>query len=89
MFDDANKDEKTIPETFARMNFYHWVLVDIPADRNKIAEGEDSSGMNTTGKSVGPKPYGLSGKNDYSLFKGSTFGGYDGPCPPWNDRETT
>lgn len=87
VFDDANKEERVIQESLKRMDFYHWVLIDIPVDRTSIAEGEDSNGVNTTGKSVGQKPYGLSGKNDYTLFKGSTFGGYDGPCPPWNDEK--
>jgi hypothetical protein len=44
------------------------------------------------GKHVGPTPFGLRGRNDYTgWFAGDpdmegTYGGYDGPCPPWNDE---
>ena len=106
VFDDANKEGKTISKDLKRMDFYHWVLVDIPANRTSIAKGVASKGITylptpyvsmpdgTTqhhapkiqGKPTGKKPYGLEGKNDYSTFMGNVYGGYDGPCPPWNDE---
>ena len=43
------------------------------------------------GKAAGPTKYGLSGINDYTGWfannskMAGNYGGYDGPCPPWND----
>jgi len=82
-FDDANQPGKTIPENFPLQNFYHWVLYDIPVSVTSIAEGQDSKGITQGGKPVGKTPYGINGPNDYAQFGGS-YGGYDGPCPPWN-----
>jgi Raf kinase inhibitor-like YbhB/YbcL family protein len=79
-FELANQPRKVIPENFPRRNFYHWVLVDIPSNITSIAEGADSKNVTEGGKPTGKLPYGLTGKNDYP------GGGYDGPCPPWNDE---
>lgn len=86
VFDDANKEGKTLPATMPRQNFYHWVLVDIPADRTSLAEGQDSDKVKKPGKPAGVMEYGTRGVNDYGKFMGGMFGGYDGPCPPWNDE---
>ena len=106
IFDDANQSGKVISKELPRQDFYHWVLVDVPASKTSFKEGEASDGVNyapapyvkndkgevehlqakPVGKPVGKKAYGLEGKNDYSTFMGSVFGGYDGPCPPWNDE---
>lgn len=89
--DDVNQEGKTVSQDLDRVDFYHWVLVDIPADRSEIAEGEDSQEVTARGKEPGKKPYGVTGINDYTgWFKGDAdmegnYGGYDGPCPPWND----
>ncbi len=79
-FELANKEGKSIPEDFPRRNFYHWVLVDIPAGVTSIAEAADSNGVTKGGKAAGKTAYGINGRNDYP------GGGYDGPCPPWNDE---
>jgi len=78
-FDAANKPGQTIANDAPRRNFYHWVLVDIPASTTSIAEGADSKG--TSAKPTGKTSYGINGQNDY----GTGAGGYNGPCPPWND----
>ena len=84
-FDTVNQEGKTISATLKRLNFYHWILVDIPPSVTEIPEGAESPGH--AAKPVGPAKYGLRGANDLGVFgivKGPT-GGYDGPCPPWND----
>lgn len=85
-FTDANKPGKTIVANFPRQDFYHWVLVDIPASLSQIDEGADSKGVAPGGKPLGKTAYGLNGQNDYASFMQGTYGGYDGPCPPFNDE---
>lgn len=78
--------EKPIKEDYPRQNFYHWVLFDIPATVTSIEEGRDSQRVISGGKPIGKTAYGVTGPNDYArAYKGS-YGGYDGPCPPWNDE---
>ena len=88
----VNIEGKTIPKEFPRGDFHHWVLVDIPPDLPLIAEGIDSQGVQEGGKAVGGTDYGVRGRNDYTdWFAGDpqmegVYGGWDGPCPPWNDE---
>jgi Raf kinase inhibitor-like YbhB/YbcL family protein len=88
---DVNKEGRTIPATLKRTAFYHWILVDIPPTVTGVPQGADSRGITAHGKPVGPTKYGVRGVNDYTgWFAGNadmagTYGGYDGPCPPWND----
>jgi len=88
---NVNKEGKTIPKSLKRVNFYHWVLVDIPATVNALDEGADSDKVTPHGKPPGPAKLGLRGINDYTKWFASdeamkgNYGGYDGPCPPWND----
>ena len=90
--DAVNKEGVTVPADLPRVDFYHWVLVDIPADRDEILGGEDSAHVTPRGKSPGKTEYGVRGINNYTdWFAGDAtmagdYGGYDGPCPPWNDE---
>lgn len=90
--DGVNVEGKTISARRKRTNFYHWVLVDIPADAVGIQEGEFSEGVTPKGKSGPSAARGTrQGINDYTgWFAGDedmagNYFGYDGPCPPWND----
>ncbi len=90
--DDVNKEGRTIPATLPRVDFYHWVLVDLPASATSIKAGEFSDGVTPRGKSGPTGPRGTrQGINDYTAwFAGDKdmagdYFGYDGPCPPWND----
>jgi Raf kinase inhibitor-like YbhB/YbcL family protein len=95
--DDVNKEGRTVPASLARVDFFHWVLIDLPPRPTVIAEGEFSRGFTPRGK-PGPRvglPASASGArqglNDYSSwFAGhpeleGRYHGYDGPFPPWND----
>tara|TARA_R110001606_G_scaffold1937_5_gene7662 strand:+ start:26684 stop:27304 length:621 start_codon:yes stop_codon:yes gene_type:complete len=89
---NVNQEGKTVPKDLKRVDFYHWVLVDIAADVRDIDEGEDADGVVTGGKDPGPTDKGVRGINGYTDFfagddtlKG-VYGGYDGPAPPWNDE---
>ena len=90
--DDVNKEGRSIPSSLPRVNFCHWVLVDMPASGSPIRDGEFSSGVTPKGKSGPLAARGTrQGLNDYTVWfandekmKGDYFG-YDGPCPPWND----
>lgn len=90
--DDVNQEGRTIPSDLPRIDFYHWVLVDIAPAAGGIREGEYSDGVSARGKS-GPEARGgtRQGINDYTKWfagdkdMGGNYFGYDGPCPPWND----
>ncbi|MGZ8212118.1 MAG: YbhB/YbcL family Raf kinase inhibitor-like protein [Burkholderiales bacterium] len=90
--DDVNKEGRTIPASLPRIDFFHWVLVDLAPHSGPIRAGEFSDGVTARGKSGPQGPRGSrQGVNDYTMWfagdgdmKGDYFG-YDGPCPPWND----
>ncbi|MBI4182506.1 MAG: YbhB/YbcL family Raf kinase inhibitor-like protein [Proteobacteria bacterium] len=90
--DDVNKEGRTIARSLPRVTFYHWVLVDIPAARGELPAGADSDGITAGGKAPGKAKHGVRGVNNYTdWFAGDPkmkgdYGGYDGPCPPWNDE---
>ncbi|OCJ11729.1 phosphatidylethanolamine-binding protein [Rhizobium sp. AC27/96] len=83
-----NKDDKTIPRDFKRMEFVHWVLADIPASRRALAEGADGNGPSATGLPLERTDYGRRGQNGAGggNLKDGPHGGYMGACPPWNDE---
>ncbi|MFT7518545.1 MAG: Raf kinase inhibitor-like YbhB/YbcL family protein [Kiritimatiellia bacterium] len=89
----VNQVGLTVPLDLPRVSFYHWILIDLPAGLDSIAEGAHSDGITARGKPVGPTPSGgLSGSNNYTDWFGGhdlmsgTYGDYDGPAPPWNDE---
>ena len=90
--DDVNQEGRTVPADLPRVDFYHWVLVDLPASVTALQSGEDSDGVTARGKDQVPAPHGSRrGLNNYTnWFQGDAdmegnYFGYDGPCPPWND----
>jgi Raf kinase inhibitor-like YbhB/YbcL family protein len=91
--DDVNQEGRVVPATLPRVDFFHWVLVDLPPSTTTIARGSHSQGVTARGK-PGPKAprEGRHGINDYTGWfagdkeMGGDYYGYDGPCPPWNDE---
>lgn len=90
--DDVNQEGREVSSSLPRIDFYHWVLINIPDTMQHIAEGAYSSGITPRGK-AGPLALDgtRQGLNDYTQWfagdhdmNGDYFG-YDGPCPPWND----
>jgi len=91
--DDVNKERRTVPVALPRVDFYHWVLIDLPANTLPIARGEFSRGVTPRGKPGPQAPRGArQGLNDYTKWlardkdMAGNYFGYDGPCPPWNDE---
>jgi Raf kinase inhibitor-like YbhB/YbcL family protein len=90
--DDVNQADREVPADLPRVDFFHWLLVDLPPTPSEIAEGEFSRGFTAHGK---PGPQALRGArqglNDYTgWFAGQAdmagkYYGYDGPFPPFND----
>jgi len=90
--EDVNREGREVPASLARVDFFHWVLVDLPASLRSIAAGEFSDGVTPKGKGGPAARHGArQGVNDYTAwFAGDhdmagDYYGYDGPCPPWND----
>lgn len=90
--DDVNQEGREVPANLPRVDFFHWVLVDIAPSRHSLARGEFADGVTPRGK-PGPQAAGgaKQGINDFTGWFASDasmsgdYFGYDGPCPPWND----
>jgi Raf kinase inhibitor-like YbhB/YbcL family protein len=91
-FTDANQEGKTISEDAPRQDFTHWLLIDISPETTELPEGAGSEGIVPGGKPVGQTDHGITGSTSYTdTFAGDpdmggTYGGYDGPFPPFNDE---
>ena len=90
--DDVNQPDREVPADLPRVDFFHWVMVDLPASLNQIGEGEFSQGFTPHGKGGPATLHGARhGLNDFTgWFAGNAemagnYFGYDGPFPPFND----
>ncbi len=91
--DDVNQEDRTVPASLPRVDFFHWVLFDLPASLHEIGEGEFCNDVTPRGKPGPHAPHDArQGINDYTGWfdadndmRGDYYG-YDGPCPPWNDE---
>jgi Raf kinase inhibitor-like YbhB/YbcL family protein len=94
--DDVNQHGREVPADLARVDFFHWVLVDLPPTPASIGEGDFSRGFTARGKpgpavSLPQAAGARHGLNDYTgWFAGHAqmagqYFGYDGPFPPFND----
>ncbi|PWE13690.1 YbhB/YbcL family Raf kinase inhibitor-like protein [Alcaligenes faecalis] len=90
--DDVNQDGREVPADLPRVDFFHWVLINISPELRSLAEGSYSKGITPRGK-AGPLALDdtRQGVNDFTNWFASDrdmngdYFGYDGPCPPWND----
>ncbi len=94
--DDVNQEGRSVPADLPRVDFFHWVMFDLPGDLRRIENGEFSKTVTPRGKAGPMIPHhpivgALHGLNGYTeWFAGDhdmegDYYGYDGPCPPWND----
>jgi len=94
--DDVNQEGRSVPADLPRIDFYHWVLLDVPPDARSIDEGAFSTEVTARGKPGPMIPHSpfegaVQGLNDYTQWfandrdMAGDYYGYDGPCPPWND----
>lgn len=90
--DDVNKSDREVPADLPRVDFFHWVLVDLPPSVSAIAAGEFSRGFSARGKPGPAAAHGArQGLNDFTAWfagdaqMGGQYFGYDGPFPPFND----
>ena len=91
--DDVNREGRSVPASLPRVDFYHWILIDLPPNTLPISRGEFSRGVTPRGKPGPAAERGArQGLNDYTGWfaadkdMSGTYFGYDGPCPPWNDE---
>ena len=91
--DDVNQEGRVVRASLPRVDFFHWVLVDLPAPARVVEAGEYASSVTPRGK-PGPAAahgarQGINSYTDWFASDASMAGdyyGYDGPCPPWNDE---
>ena len=91
--EDVNQEGRSVPASLPRVDFFHWVLINLPTSLSGIGDGTLSNGVTAHGKPGPAAAYGaMQGINDYTgwfagdaAMEGKYFG-YDGPCPPWNDE---
>jgi Raf kinase inhibitor-like YbhB/YbcL family protein len=94
--DDVNQEGKTVPASLPRVDFCHWLLIDLPPATTSIAAGQFADSVTPRGKSgpqiaansLPPARHGLNSYTDWfagDADMGGDYFGYDGPCPPWND----
>ena len=90
--DDVNQADREVPVDLPRIDFFHWVLIDLPPSVTGFADGQWSQGFTDRGK-PGPATDGpvRQGLNDYTGWfatdadRAGLYLGYDGPFPPFND----
>lgn len=91
--DNVNQEGKVVSASLPRIDLYHWLLVDIPAQTREITAGSHSDAVTPKGKPPLAAEAGMRhGINGYTAWfgddenMGGDYHGYDGACPPWNDE---
>ena len=97
----VNQAGQQVPASLPRVDFYHWILVDIPVELYAVSEGQFSELITPHGKAGPLLPFTIKNGTEHQLRQGlndytgwlaadpdmaGEYFGYDGPCPPWNDE---
>lgn len=97
---DVNREGTVVAADLPRVEFFHWILVDIPATTRALAKGGFSARVTPRGKPGPLVPNTIKNGAEYPLRQGlndftcwfasdpdmaGDYYGYDGPYPPWND----
>ena len=91
--DDVNQEGRVVPASLPRVDFFHWVLIDLPPVDDGIARGAHSDGV-VAARQAGPAGAAAAGATASTTTRAGSpptrtcrgdYYGYDGPCPPWND----
>ena len=56
--DDVNQPDREVPADLPRVDFFHWVLVDLPPTLDGLAEGDGGPGFVPRGKPGPQGPHG-------------------------------
>jgi Raf kinase inhibitor-like YbhB/YbcL family protein len=90
--EDVNRADREVPEDLPRVDFFHWVLADLPSSLRELGEGDFSQGFTPHGKPGPSTLFGARhGLNDFTGWfrddaqRAGRYFGYDGPLPPYND----
>ena len=95
--DDVNQPGREVPADLPRIDFFHWLLVDISPELSGLDQGQWSHGFTPRGKPASAAPdktaqgAARQGLNDFTGWFASQadlageYFGYDGPYPPVND----
>ena len=87
--DDVNKEGRVVPDSLPRVDFFHWVLIDLPVDTPPLARGEFPQGVTARGKTGPHAPRGArQGLNNYTDWfagdkdmAGNYYGKVERPTP--------
>ena len=47
--DDVNQEGRSVPASLPRVDFFHWVLVDLPTSVTAVAEGDQGAARRSSG----------------------------------------
>ena len=95
--DDVNQADREVPADLPRVDFFHWVMVDLPAavarasPRAQFSQRLHARAASRARRSRRRAHGARHGINDYTgWFAGDPtmagdYFGYDGPFPPFND----
>ncbi|MBD2858005.1 YbhB/YbcL family Raf kinase inhibitor-like protein [Spongiibacter sp. KMU-158] len=90
--DDVNQEGREVPADLPRVNFYHWIMVDLSPELSSLEQAQFADGFIPGGKTGPEGPLNTrQGINNYREWfgddpdMGGEYFGYDGPFPPWND----
>src|SRR5215467_7099171 len=64
--DDVNQEGRVVPASLPRVDFFHWVLIDLPPTSTGIGRGAHSEGVVARGKPGPQAPAGRHENNDYT-----------------------